>query len=79
MLAPNTVSELQELALARPAVDAAAGVVAAWYERKAVVLEHLAMQGSPEVAELAEQAHRHAAGVLLGNQSFRRHETRKGA
>ena len=58
--APNTLAELQHLSLSRPGLDSPTASVAAWYERKAEVLEHLAAQGSPEVAELAATAHDHA-------------------
>ncbi|GAB3479597.1 hypothetical protein [Amycolatopsis cihanbeyliensis] len=64
MSTPNVLAELGRLHLSRPAVDAPHGVVAAWYERKAVALEHLAEQGTQGAAEQATQAHRHAAALL---------------
>lgn len=56
----NVLAELGELHLSRPRVDAPPAEVARWHERRAVVLDHLAAQGSPAVAPLAEAAHRHA-------------------
>lgn len=47
-----------------PAADAPAAVVAAWYERKATLLEHLAAEGNPHAARLAVEAHRHATDLL---------------
>ncbi|TWE14610.1 hypothetical protein FHX69_6767 [Prauserella muralis] len=53
---PNTVSELAALQLARPGLDAPESVVAAWYARKARVLEHLAAEGSTAAREQARAA-----------------------
>ncbi|WP_043848434.1 hypothetical protein [Amycolatopsis keratiniphila] len=64
MAAPNVLAELGALHLTRPAVDAPVASIAAWYERKAVVLDHLAATGSAGAAEQADQAHRHAARLL---------------
>jgi hypothetical protein len=58
MTAPNTLAELGELHLSRPAPNAPAPVVAAWYERKATVLDHL------DAHEQAVTAHRHAVALL---------------
>ncbi|WP_199430840.1 hypothetical protein [Qaidamihabitans albus] len=66
MAAPNTVSELQDLRLMHPAPDAPVATVAAWYERKAEVLAHLAAEGSRKAAGHAEVARRHAAALLAG-------------
>jgi hypothetical protein len=40
----STLLEIGELVRARPAVDEAPEVLAAWYERKAVVLRHIAAE-----------------------------------
>jgi hypothetical protein len=64
MTGPNTLAELGALHLSRPAVDAPPVVVAAWYERKAAVLDHLAVQGTPAAHEQAVTAHRHAVALL---------------
>ncbi|WP_340686080.1 hypothetical protein LCL61_06935 [Amycolatopsis coloradensis] len=64
MAARNVLAELGALHLTRPAVDAPVASVAAWYERKAVVLEHLAATGAAGAAEQAEQAHQHAAQLM---------------
>lgn len=61
---PNTLAELQVLSLSRPAAEQDAAMVAAWYERKAVVLDHLAAQGSRKAAVQAEAARRHAAELI---------------
>ncbi|MGW7537794.1 hypothetical protein [Amycolatopsis sp. NPDC054798] len=50
-MSANVVSELQELALHRPSVDAADCVVAAWYEEKAVVLRDLGLTGDAVAAD----------------------------
>ncbi|MEV6878642.1 hypothetical protein [Amycolatopsis sp. NPDC051128] len=61
------LSELIELQSFRPAVDAPVALVAAWHERRAVVLEHLAAEcravghESPVAAGAAVTAHRYAA------------------
>lgn len=56
----NTLTELQELSLSRPAADAPAPIVADWYRRKAAVLDHLASEGTPSAAEHALLARKHA-------------------
>ncbi|WP_432847131.1 hypothetical protein ACQPXB_40770 [Amycolatopsis sp. CA-161197] len=60
------LSELGELQFSRPAVDAPEAVVAAWHERRAVVLEHLSAEnaGSAFAAGAAESAHRYAAQLI---------------
>jgi hypothetical protein len=60
---PNVLAELGALHLARPAAGAAPRVVGAWYERKAVVLEHLAAEGSRTARVEAEVAHMHARAL----------------
>lgn len=62
----NVLSELQDLQWSRPAVDASDREVAAWYERKATVLEHLAAEGASAVRGMAAVAHQHAARLLAG-------------
>ncbi|HEX6353219.1 hypothetical protein [Actinophytocola sp.] len=65
----STLVAINALAAARPTSDAPAVVVAAWYERKAVVLHQIA-DTSPSLSEhdtyesLAEQAHQHAVRLL---------------
>lgn len=58
MTTPNALSELQELALTRPAVGADPAIEADWYVRKAIVLTHL----HDDVH--ADQARRHADALL---------------
>ncbi|GAB3380811.1 hypothetical protein [Amycolatopsis echigonensis] len=57
------LSELGELQLSRPAADAPVTIVAAWHERRAVVLEHLAAESpaDPTATQAAKSAHRYAA------------------
>ncbi|MFI5558984.1 hypothetical protein ACIA2T_06860 [Amycolatopsis japonica] len=64
MAALNVLADLGALHLTRPAADAPVASIAAWYERKAAVLEHLAATGAAGAAEQADQAHRHAAQLL---------------
>ncbi|GAA1986437.1 hypothetical protein [Amycolatopsis minnesotensis] len=62
------LSELVELQQTHPAADAPVDVVAAWHERRAVVLEHLAAEGSAVAVGAARSAHRYAdelAGRVL--------------
>ncbi len=65
-MSASTLCELGRLHLTRPTADAPAVVVAAWYERKAVLLEHLAREGTGDAARLAVEAHQHAALLLAG-------------
>jgi hypothetical protein len=58
----STLTELTSLHLTRPAAGAPAGVVAAWQSRHALVLEHLAAEGSPLAAQ-AVAALRAATGA----------------
>ena len=65
----STLAGINDLAWARPALDASAAVVAAWYERKAVVLARIAAEsGSDRGAweTRAQAAHAHAARLLSG-------------
>lgn len=63
------LSELIELQSVRPAMDAPVAVVAAWHERRAVVLEHLAAEcravghDSPVAAGAAVTAHHYATQI----------------
>lgn len=59
----STLQEMTRLHLSRPESDAPTVVVAAWYERKAVLLEHLAAEDS-HARRLAVEAHQHAARLL---------------
>lgn len=54
----NILTELEELRTHTPALDAPVFVVAAWYEAKAVCMEHLGK------AEEAVTARAHAARLL---------------
>ena len=63
-MSASTLREMTQLHLSRPAVNAPAVVVAAWYERKATLLEHLAAEGTAGARALALEAHRHAARLL---------------
>jgi hypothetical protein len=63
----SALIEMGEVLRSVPGPDAPAAVVAAWYERKADLFEHVAVEGGPDAhgaAVLAEQAHRHAAELL---------------
>ncbi len=63
-MSASTLRKMTRLHLSRPAVNAPAVVVAAWYERKATLTEHLAAAGTAGARGLALDAHRHAARVL---------------
>jgi len=63
----STLREMTRLHLSRPAADAPVAVVAAWYERKAVLLEHLAAEHAHGAARLAVQAHQHATRLMTRN------------
>lgn len=64
-----TLVEITALAVSRPGVGAPARLVADWYERKSVLLHHIA-DTSTTVSErdsyetLAVQAHQHAVQLL---------------
>jgi hypothetical protein len=61
----STLVEIGELVRARPGPAATPGQVAAWYERKAVVLGHIAAEtGDPAAARNSRLAAAHAAALL---------------
>jgi hypothetical protein len=64
----STLAELGELHLSRPGLTAPARVTAAWYERKALVLEHLAAEAGDgeRYQTYARVAHAHARELLAG-------------
>ena len=62
----STLGEMTRLHASRPAIDAPAREVAAWYERKAALLEHLAAERTSDARLLAVEAHQHAARLLAG-------------
>lgn len=62
----STLRELGALHLSRPTATASNTEVAAWYERKATVLEHLAAEGAAQARAMAAAAHAHAASLLAG-------------
>lgn len=68
--APSTLVDINALAAARPAADAPARLVAAWYERKAVMLNRIADESAPSERDTyqvwAEQAHAHAVRLVTG-------------
>jgi hypothetical protein len=74
-LFPTLVS-INALASARPTADAASPDVAAWYERKALVLHQIAdtsySQSEHDTFEsLAEKAHQHAVRLLARGEDVR--------
>jgi hypothetical protein len=59
--------EIGELARTRPAADATVSEIAAWYERKAIVLRHVASDTPSErdtYTRLAATAYTHARELL---------------
>jgi hypothetical protein len=61
----STLLEIGELVRTRPWLHAPASVVAAWYEQKAVVLQHIAAEtGDLDAAECSHRAHVHAVALL---------------
>jgi hypothetical protein len=69
----STMEAFTRLAFTRPARDASAGVVAAWYDRKAAVLDQIAAEAAPRsVSECdtyqacARKAHAHAVRLRAG-------------
>ena len=63
----NVLSEMTSLAFRRPAAGADSATVAAWFEAKARLHEHLARQGGADSARenaLALSAHRRASQLL---------------
>jgi hypothetical protein len=66
-MAVSTLVEIGELMRTRPALDAPSSVVARWYERKAVVLHHIADEtGDSEAERCSQLAHTHALTLLAG-------------
>lgn len=66
-LAGSVLVEMGQLSRSVPGVGASPVVVAAWYESKAVLFEHVAAEGGLDAAKaavIAEHAHRHAARLL---------------
>lgn len=66
-MARSVLEEMTLLMLAVPGPKAADVEVAAWYERKAHLLEHIAEGGGPDADFARVQAvaaHRHAARLL---------------
>lgn len=59
-MSANVLFALNSLHLHRPGADAAPGVVAAWYRRKALVLDEFASQGSAVAGVQARIARDHA-------------------
>jgi hypothetical protein len=67
---PSTLVEIGELIRTRPGFGAPTPVVAAWYERKAVVLGHIAAEsGDRDAEECSRIAHEHAITLLTGGGS----------
>jgi hypothetical protein len=65
-MATSTLQELGALHLSRPTADAPVATVAAWHDRRATVLDHLAAEGNPTAHDLAVSAHHHALALLSG-------------
>jgi hypothetical protein len=60
----TVLDDLAALAWSRPGLDASAAEQAAWYERKATMLDHAAAKGGLDplvAARWARDARRHAA------------------
>ena len=65
----NVLIEMTALSIGRPTAGASAECVAAWYEAKARLHEHLAAQGGPDSAhESVLAAHAHERSVRLLRQ-----------
>jgi hypothetical protein len=63
----NVLIEMNALAFARPDINADPEQVAAWYEAKARLHEHLADGGGPDATQelaYAAAAHQHALDLL---------------
>ena len=66
----NVLREMTHLWVARPAPQASAETISAWYAAKARLHAYLAEQGGPDVArELALAAAAHARSVRLSARS----------
>jgi hypothetical protein len=66
-MARSVLEEMTLLMLAVPGPRAPGPEVAAWYERKAHLLEHIAQDGGPDADFARDQAlaaHRHAERLL---------------
>ena len=63
----NTLTEMMTLSFARPASDATKTEIAAWFEAKARLHEHLAALGGPDAElerTLAAKAHRRSSDLV---------------
>lgn len=56
----TVLQELTRLHLDRPSADAAPDVLAEWYRRKADMLRHVAVEGTPAAERWATDAEQHA-------------------
>lgn len=68
--------EIGRLQRCAPRPDAPAEVVAAWYERKAVLFEHIAADGDARPSDALRQArlaHQHAVQLLNRTTAHRRY------
>lgn len=64
----STLVEIGELMRARPGLHTPPEQVAAWYERKAVVLHHIADEtGDAGAEQCSQRAHAHAVALLARN------------
>ena len=66
----STLVAINDLASARPSAGAPAAAVAAWYERKALVLHQVARESVSDRdgwEALAAAAHDHAVRLLAGS------------
>jgi hypothetical protein len=62
----TVLAEMTRIMLAVPGPDATGDEVAAWYDLKAQLLEHIAAEGGPDAEQTrrqAEAAHRRSAGL----------------
>lgn len=69
MMPHQILRELGALLRSRPALTAPPVTVAAWYERKAELFEHIAADGGPDATNAsrqAELAHEHARSLARG-------------
>lgn len=63
----NVLIEMTALSIGRPSADASVETIAAWYEAKSKLHEHIAAQGGPDSAResaIAAAAHDHALQLL---------------
>ncbi|MCE5291529.1 MAG: hypothetical protein LLG14_20130 [Nocardiaceae bacterium] len=64
----NTLTEMMTLSFARPPMGASKTEVAAWFEAKARLHEHLAAEGGPDADQeraLAASAHRRSSDLTV--------------